>query len=200
MPDVPELVEGCPKKSQGMGQLQWTIIQTIRVKSKLSFHPVVPLVAANCQKVSMFITDLQAEKFTVWSVVKKITGNSFHRQPTKKWWTAQGILTAVINPKGLFAPFFGRLKALCKAFHKPFRMNKTDLRIRPIFHRLYNRIEAHICICFTAYSIMLELERLLKAKKSGISLKRAQEITHNMYQIIYELPNSKGQTSWPLAH
>ncbi len=74
---------------------------------------------------------------------------------------------------------------------RAFRMNKTDLRIRPIFHRLYNRIEAHICICFTAYSIMLELERLLKAKKSGLSLKRAQEITHNMYQIIYQLPNSK---------
>jgi len=74
---------------------------------------------------------------------------------------------------------------------RAFRMNKTDLRIRPIFHRLYNRIEAHICICFTAYSIMLELERLLKAKKSAISLKRAQEITHNMYQIIYQLPHSK---------
>jgi len=38
---------------------------------------------------------------------------------------------------------------------------------------------------------MLELERLLKAKKSGLSLKRAQEITHNMYQVIYQLPNSK---------
>jgi transposase len=74
---------------------------------------------------------------------------------------------------------------------RAFRMNKTDLRVRPIFHRLYNRIEAHICICFTAYTIMLELERLLKAKKSGISLKRAQEITHNMYQIIYQLPHSK---------
>jgi transposase len=74
---------------------------------------------------------------------------------------------------------------------RAFRMNKTDLRVRPIYHRLYNRIEAHICICFTAYSIMLELERLLIANKSTISLKRAQEITHNMYQMVYQLPNSK---------
>ncbi|WP_423129995.1 IS1634 family transposase [Gaoshiqia sp. Z1-71] len=74
---------------------------------------------------------------------------------------------------------------------RAFRMNKTDLRVRPVFHRLYNRIEAHICICFTAYTIMLELERLLKAKKSSLSLKRAQEITHNMYQIVYQLPHSK---------
>jgi transposase len=74
---------------------------------------------------------------------------------------------------------------------RAFRMNKTDLRVRPVYHRLYNRIEAHICICFTAYTIMLELERLLKARKSTISLKRAQEITHNMYQISYQLPYSK---------
>lgn len=74
---------------------------------------------------------------------------------------------------------------------RAFRMSKTDLRVRPICHRLYNRIEAYICICFTAYSIMLELERLLKANRSVISLKRAQEITQNMYQINYQLPNSK---------
>lgn len=28
---------------------------------------------------------------------------------------------------------------------KAFRMSKTDLRIRSIYHRLRNRIEAHIC-------------------------------------------------------
>ena len=36
---------------------------------------------------------------------------------------------------------------------KAFRMSKTDLRIRPIYHRLQSRIEAHICISFTAYCI-----------------------------------------------
>jgi transposase len=74
---------------------------------------------------------------------------------------------------------------------RAFRMNKTDLEIRPVYHRLQNRIEAHICICFTAYTIMLELERLLKEKQSSLSLKRAQEITFNMYQIVYTLPKSK---------
>jgi len=72
-----------------------------------------------------------------------------------------------------------------------FRMNKTDLEVRPIYHRLHNRIEAHICICFTAYTIMLEMERLLKLHQSSITLKRAQEITYNMYQLNYRLPNSK---------
>src|SRR5690554_3593644 len=45
---------------------------------------------------------------------------------------------------------------------KAFRMSKSDLRIRPVFHRLKRRIEAHICIAFTAYVIYKDLERALK--------------------------------------
>ncbi|MCX6244435.1 MAG: IS1634 family transposase [Bacteroidetes bacterium] len=74
---------------------------------------------------------------------------------------------------------------------KAFRMSKTDLRIRPIYHRLKDRIEAHVCISFTAYCIYKELERILYVEKSAISLKRAAELTHNMYQITYTLPDSK---------
>ena len=74
---------------------------------------------------------------------------------------------------------------------KAFRMSKTDLRIRPIYHRLKHRIEAHICISFTAYCVYKELERTLLLEKSNLSLKTAAELTQNMYQITYTLPDSK---------
>ena len=74
---------------------------------------------------------------------------------------------------------------------RAFRMSKTDLRIRPIYHRLRNRIEAHICISFTAYAIYKELERILALEGSSISIRKAAELTHNMYQINYTLPDSK---------
>ena len=74
---------------------------------------------------------------------------------------------------------------------KAFRMSKTDLRIRPIYHRLRSRIEAHICISFTAYCIYKELERVLYQAKSKLSLRTAAELTHNIYQITYTLPESK---------
>ena len=72
-----------------------------------------------------------------------------------------------------------------------FRMSKTDLRIRPIYHRLKHKVETHICIAFTAYTIYKELERVVKEEESTLSLKRASEITHNMHQISYILPESK---------
>lgn len=74
---------------------------------------------------------------------------------------------------------------------RAFRMNKTDLRIRPIYHRLRNRIEGHICICFTAYTIMLELERRLKKANASFSLNKARELTKNIYSITYTLPETK---------
>ena len=71
---------------------------------------------------------------------------------------------------------------------RAFRFCKTDLDIRPMYHRLFNRIEAHVCICFVAYTIMLELERILKAAGSRISLDRARFLAEKIYQIDYVNP------------
>lgn len=69
-------------------------------------------------------------------------------------------------------------------------MSKTDLRIRPIYHRLRRRIESHICIAFTSYCIYKELERVLYLEKSNLSIKKATELTHNIYEINFILPES----------
>ena len=77
---------------------------------------------------------------------------------------------------------------------RAFRMSKTDLAIRPIYHRLFNRIEAHVCICFTAYTILLELERDLaktadkKNGKPGITIYRAKFLAESLYEIEYVNP------------
>jgi len=78
---------------------------------------------------------------------------------------------------------------------RAFRISKTDLRIRPIYHRLENRILGHICIAFCSYIVYKELERVLKIENSKISIHRASELTHNIYELIFVLPESKHQRS-----
>lgn len=73
---------------------------------------------------------------------------------------------------------------------KAFRISKTDLKIRPIYHYRKRRIEAHLCIAFIAYAIYKELEILLKQNGIEMSAKRAGELTHTMYEIHYTLPDS----------
>jgi transposase len=73
---------------------------------------------------------------------------------------------------------------------KAFRISKTDLKVRPIYHYLRRRIEAHVCIAFAAYTIYKELEFRLKQHQLSMSPARAAELTHNMYELQYSFPSS----------
>lgn len=73
---------------------------------------------------------------------------------------------------------------------KAFRISKTDLRIRPVYHRIKHRIEAHVCICFSAYAVYKELERVLKKNKIPISPEKAIEEIKEIRQLQYRLPKS----------
>lgn len=81
---------------------------------------------------------------------------------------------------------------------KAFRISKTDLRIRPVYHYRKRRIETHICICFAAYAIWKELERLLKKHEIGMSPEKAIELSKAIYQISFSLPDS-GKTKTAFA-
>lgn len=73
---------------------------------------------------------------------------------------------------------------------RAFRIAKSDLKIRPVYHRLQRRIEAHICISFVAYKVYKELERQLQEMKADISPLSAIEIAENIFEIEAKLPVS----------
>lgn len=76
---------------------------------------------------------------------------------------------------------------------KAFRISKTDLKIRPIYHRLRGRIEAHICISFVAYQLFKEFERKLIESKSDISVNQAIKQINKMYEVVFQYPNGNNQ-------
>jgi transposase len=73
---------------------------------------------------------------------------------------------------------------------KTFRISKSDLEIRPIYHQLKRRIESHICIAFAACKIYKELERQLKLKQSKLSPEKAIDIIKTIYKVSFETPYS----------
>ena len=73
---------------------------------------------------------------------------------------------------------------------KAFRISKTDLKIRPIYHRLKERIEAHICISFVSYVLYKDLERVLSMRTS-ISMKKAVKQINRMQEIMVRLPGNR---------
>jgi transposase len=73
---------------------------------------------------------------------------------------------------------------------RAFRVSKTDLKIRPIYHRNGNRIESHICIAFVAYTVYKEVERRLAEKNVPLSPARVAELTKTMYTIKIKIPET----------
>ncbi|CAN5197097.1 IS1634-like element ISMsm6 family transposase [soil metagenome] len=106
-------------------------------------------------------------------------------QQDTKWDGLKGYLSNTKIPKDQIIENYQHLWQIEYAF----RIAKTDLKIRPIYHRLQRRIEAHICISFVAYKVFKELERQLKVKKANISANKAIEIAENIHEITFDLPN-----------
>lgn len=105
----------------------------------------------------------------------------------KQWDGLKGYLTNTNLTKEQIIENYAHLWKIEKAF----RISKHDLRIRPIFHRVKRRIEAHICIAFVAYKVYKELERQLKEKNAGLSPEKAIEIAKTIYSVKIVTPNQK---------
>lgn len=95
------------------------------------------------------------------------------------WDGLKGYLTNTTLTKQEIISNYGQLWKIEKAF----RVSKHDLKIRPIYHRLQKRIEAHITINFVAYKVYKELERQLKIKTDNISPEKAIDIAKSIYAI-----------------
>lgn len=66
---------------------------------------------------------------------------------------------------------------------KAFRISKSTLEMRPIFHFSEKRILAHISICFVAYKVYKELERMINILNLGMSVDKVIAIAKTITTI-----------------
>jgi len=81
---------------------------------------------------------------------------------------------------------------------RAFRISKSDLKIRPVYHRLQRRIEAHICIAFVACNFYKELERQINEKVSDLSPEKAIDIVKTICVIKVVTPLNKEEINQTL--
>lgn len=87
--------------------------------------------------------------------------------------------------------------AIYEAYHnlwhveRAFRIAKSKIEIRPMFHFTQRRIEAHICICFVALKVYKELERILKQEKIVLSVDKTLSLAKTITTIQIHLPLNK---------
>ena len=116
-----------------------------------------------------------------------ITINEEKFKDDSKWDGLKGYLTKTRLSKETVMEYYRQLWQI----EKTFRITKTDLKVRPVYHYKRRRIEAHICIAFAACKIYKELERQLKIKESHLSAEKALDILKTIYGLTITLPQSK---------
>jgi transposase len=74
-----------------------------------------------------------------------------------------------------------------------FKNIKGDLSIRPIFHQVQGRIEAHIFVCFLAYCLHITLGHQLRAKAPGLTARQVLEKFGRMHMMDVYFPTTDGR-------
>lgn len=75
-----------------------------------------------------------------------------------------------------------------------FRSFKNDLKLRPVYHQLGRRVEAHIFVCFLAYCLYLLLQKKLAALAPGLTVRQALDQLSSVQMLDVEIPTTDGKT------
>jgi transposase len=125
-------------------------------------------------------------KFLEISDNVKVSINQEKIEQDEKWDGLKGYLTNTkLSARDVYEQYSGLWSV-----ERAFRITKGTLEMRPMFHFTPKRIEAHVCICFVAYKVYKELERILKISHINMSVDKVLDIAKTITTIKIKLPKS----------
>lgn len=128
-------------------------------------------------------------KFLEISDNVKVVINQQKINEDEKWDGLKGYITNTSLPtKEVYEQYNGLW-----VVEKAFRITKGTIELRPMFHFTKRRIEAHVCICFVAYKVYKEFERILKKSEINLSVDKVLNIAKTVTTIKVKLPISDTQ-------
>ena len=122
-----------------------------------------------------------------WPYLKKVELTDaelvwrWERKKLRNAWLQQGAYLLRTNCSQQAPDLFWRQYLQLTQVEEAFRTFKSELNLRPIWHRLQRRIEAHILVAFLGYCLWICLKQKLKA--AATSLTPAQ-VLHQLKQIL----------------
>ena len=74
-----------------------------------------------------------------------------------------------------------------------FEELKRDLAVRPVFHRLDERVEAHVFLAFVGYCLLVTLKNMARAHAPGLTPRAVIEKFATLQMVDVHLPTSDGR-------
>jgi transposase len=75
-----------------------------------------------------------------------------------------------------------------------FRIHKSDLSLRPIWHQKKERVQAHVLVCFLAYVLWKTLGQMCKSAGLGDEPRKVLDELAQIQTVDVILPTRCGQT------
>ncbi|MFA5625517.1 MAG: IS1634 family transposase [Bradymonadales bacterium] len=160
------------------------MLKKAKSNSKLSIHNVLP--------------NRGTAKYLDMKNVEDLCIDEAKIAEDARWDGLHGILTNIQHLSAV--ELLVRYRGLWQ-IEEAFRLNKHDLRMRPIYHWTPDRVKAHIAICYLAYSVAKHaLYRLNILSKLPMSFEQLRnELLHMQASVLrdnstgrlYELPSAK---------
>ena len=145
------------------------------------------VMAKNSRAAGLFEVDVQQtadgratiswEKKDAWRDWAKLSEGCYLLRSNVKDWSSEELWKAYIQ--------------LTEA-EAAFRIHKSDLRIRPIWHQREDRVLAHILVCFLAYVLWKTLHQLVQAAGLGDEPRRVLDELSKINMIDVVLPTRCG--------
>ena len=79
-----------------------------------------------------------------------------------------------------------------------FRTANSDLGLRPIYHQLEDRVQAHILVCFLALALWRTLEQWMQAKGLGTCARQLRKNVARIKSMEVLLPVKRGELTTEL--
>lgn len=117
---------------------------------------------------------------------------------SEKWDGLHGVITNIKEQSA--EEIYGYYRNLWQ-IEDAFRINKTDLKIRPIFHWTPSRIKSHIAISYMSYCCYKAIEFKINSKSDDkLSHRVIREILEEIQVAIYEDKYNKDKFCMPVPH
>ncbi len=191
-----------------LNESQWLIANYSKKRARKDAHDRKKAIEKLLKKLnrskgaSSLISNYGYKKYLKIDGKAQVELNQEKLEQDAKWDGLQGLITNVNWLDD--AEVIGHYKGLWQ-IEESFRINKHDLKIRPIYHYNERRIKAHIAICFMAFACVKYLEykvRLQGQTKLSPEVIR-RELGHVQTSILrnektesmYALPSKMSQIS-----
>ena len=166
------LAEGCRKKKQKVGAIERRVGRLLEANSR-----VAGLFRVEVKEQVDGGAEVTWEKVQAWRGWARLSEGCYLLRSNIIDWDAEQLWQAYIQ--------------LTEA-EAAFRIQKSDLQIRPVWHQKGERVQAHILVCFLAYVLWKMLGQMCKRAGLGSEPRKVFEEIAQIKMVDVVMPTKQG--------